>query len=230
MSTEQSTAHPVTVLMRAYYSSYHLWAARDFASKAGEIEKAHSGRSRFDLPHRAYVTSAVLSSVAFMEALINEFYQDIADRHPGFRADVSPQAHEQIQTFWDAAEGRKFGVLEKVQMALVLCGRPSFPKGQAPYQDAALLIELRNELVHYKPKDLGGGIEHRLDAKLQNKFPLNALMAGAGNPFFPDHLLGAGCANWAAASALALADAFAQAVDLHPNYKHLPTGLRTPQP
>jgi hypothetical protein len=52
------------VRMRAYFSSYHLWAAEHFTRFAKEIEDAHTGSPEFNITHRAYVTNAILSAVA----------------------------------------------------------------------------------------------------------------------------------------------------------------------
>jgi hypothetical protein len=76
----------LTLNMRAYYSAYHLWAARHFAALARGIEAAGAARSRFDVRHRAYVTNSILSAVAFLEAAINELYKDVADGHESYVA------------------------------------------------------------------------------------------------------------------------------------------------
>ena len=67
--------------MRAYFSSYHLWAAEHFTRLAKEIEDAHTGSPEFNIAHRAYVTNAILSAVAFLEAAINELFDDVVDQH-----------------------------------------------------------------------------------------------------------------------------------------------------
>jgi hypothetical protein len=55
-------------------------------------------------------------------------------------------------------------------------------------------------------------------AALAGKFRGSALMRGAGNPWFPDHALGAGCATWAWRSAQAFADEFSARMDIKFNY------------
>jgi hypothetical protein len=42
-----------TVLMRAYFSSYYLWAAEHFAQLAADIENVSGRKPRFDIQHRA---------------------------------------------------------------------------------------------------------------------------------------------------------------------------------
>jgi hypothetical protein len=47
------------------------------------------------------------------------------------------------------------------------------------------------------------------------------LLKGAGNPYFPDHCLGSGCAQWAVTSAKAFADAYFAMLQINPNYARL---------
>jgi hypothetical protein len=44
-------------------------------------------------------------------------------------------------------------------------------------------------------------------------------MAGAGNSYFPDHALGAGCAHWAHTAAVNFVDRFAAVLGLTLNYQ-----------
>ncbi|MDX2381291.1 MAG: hypothetical protein QNM02_16205 [Acidimicrobiia bacterium] len=60
---------------------------------------------------------------------------------------------------------------------------------------------------------------HDFDDMLKDRFPSNGLMAGSGNPWWPDHALGAGCARWAHASAEALADFLVDETNVNPNHK-----------
>ncbi len=53
------------LLTRVYYSSYHLWAAKKFAQKAADIEAEPGINLASGIEHRAYVTNAIFSAVAF---------------------------------------------------------------------------------------------------------------------------------------------------------------------
>lgn len=48
-------------------------------------------------------------------------------------------------------------------------------------------------------------------------FPDNKLMAGSGNPWWPDHALGHGCAEWAHRFAKALADLVMETIGIETN-------------
>ena len=78
------TAGIAEVGMRTYFSTYHLWAAEYFGSLAAGMEKDHSGVLKFDIQHRAYVTNSTLWSAAFLEAGINEVFDDVSDAHRGY--------------------------------------------------------------------------------------------------------------------------------------------------
>ena len=192
---ERDEALALTVAMRAYFSSYHLWAASRFAESAATLESAAGRLPRFDIEHRAVVTINVLSSVAFLEAAINELYQDAADRHMGYIAPLPSEAVRALAGAW--AQGiDRLRMLQKYQIACHLTRAEPFDPGTEPFQLAALLVRLRNALVHYRPETRTAQDADSFERALASRFPENALMAGSkGNPYFPDKCLGAGCSS-----------------------------------
>ena len=148
---EKDVAMSITVLMRAYYSTYHLWSARHFASIAASVEARPGKRPRFDIEHRAFVTGCLLSSVSFLEAAVNELYQDAADEHMSYLEPLDPRALSALAGSWNQGADRHT-ILQKYQLACHLTRRDPFEPGEEPFKSAALLIRLRNELVHYVPK------------------------------------------------------------------------------
>jgi hypothetical protein len=209
---------------RVYYSSYHRWAANHFIRLAAEIEDAHVGTPRFDIEHRAYVTNAILSSVAFMEAAVNELFQDASDQYQSYIEPLDLGVQALLAKMWDWTEGRNktpFTVLDKYEIALVLARKEPIPTGGQLFENASLLIKLRNALMHYKPQTLGGSETHRLERSLADRFTPNKLMSGAGKPFFPDHCLGQGCAQWAVTSSEHYTDAFFARLGITPNYQRV---------
>jgi hypothetical protein len=213
------------ILMRNYHSSHLLWAARHFSTLSREIEAKHTGKSTFDVRHRAYVTSSILSSAAFLEAMINELFQDAHDGHQSYIAPISHTAQALMKEYWAAKElgTDRLSILDKYQIALIVAGHQPFPKGANPYQDAQVLVRLRNDLIHFKPASLSSDDElTNLASELKKrKFPGNRLMRGAGNAYFPDHALGHGCAEWALAAATRLADQFSSTMNITPNYQRV---------
>jgi hypothetical protein len=188
----------LSVASRHYVAGQHLWSARHHARLCAELETERTGKSAFDIQHRAYAVTAVLSAVVFLEALVNETFQDAADGHASRIAPLDPRCIRLMGEFWNASEagGRYVGILDKYQMALLFADRPRLDPGAGPYQDAKLLIGIRNRLVHFRPAFKTAGEEAKEEAQVKGKFAQNALMAGMGNPWFPDKCLGAGCARW----------------------------------
>ncbi|MGH8647627.1 MAG: hypothetical protein ACREX4_25455, partial [Gammaproteobacteria bacterium] len=90
--------------------------------------------------------------------------------------------------------------------------------GESTYLVIDTLFIIRNDLIHYMPESLGGDNIHRLEARLRGKFLENSLMAGSGNPYFPDKALGKGCADWSVASVTRFTDTFFSQLNIVPNY------------
>ncbi len=190
----------VTPIIRVYYSFYHLWSARHFAKLAIDIENSSISRPRFDIEHRAYVTNSVFSSIAFLEAAINEFLKDVADRDGSYTESINEASRSCLIGIWE--QDSHTYTLEKYQKVLQCCHKKQFNKGNRPYQDVDLAIKVRNELMHYKPRSYSGDTQHQLVQKLAGKFPDNPLTVETCNPYFPDKCLGSGCSYWVGSMSL----------------------------
>ena len=168
----------------------------------------------------------MVSSATFLEATINELFQDAKDDHgtrdDGYIAPLSPEARAAMSMVWRATKhGRNLGTFEKWQWLVECCGMERLDSGKNPAQDALLVIRLRNLLVHYRPENVAVDEEHELEKALRTKFAPNALLEGSGNPWWPDFCLGHGCTEWAVASARELADHVLAEVGVTPNYQRL---------
>jgi len=213
-----------TIKMRVYFSSYHLWAADHLAKLARQIEDTHLRRSRFDIKHRAYVTNSIFSSVAFMESAINELFQDASERYTAYLSSLPEQAVTLLADYCNRTTQKKRrgkSILGKYKLSLHLCGKKPFEEEESPYKEVNHVVQLRNTLVHYKPQTLGGDAIHQLTSQLMGQFPENKLMAGSGNPYFPDKVLGYGCAEWATSSVRKFCDVFFSEIGVIPNYQQV---------
>jgi len=212
----------ITFLHRGYFSRVHLRAIEHFSKLAGEIEDSHSGQPHFYIEHRMYVINSLLSASAFLEAAINEVYQDAYDKHITYLESLDPKVIATLADFWEMTEQdnkRILSTLDKYQLALRFVGKEPFRKGENPYKDASIVIKLRNFLTHYKPKSLGGDQIHSLEKYLKGKFPENKTMISSGNPYFPDKALGRGCTEWAYKSVRNFADSFFERMVISPAYQ-----------
>jgi hypothetical protein len=199
---------------RTNLSVHHIKSGFLFADKAGEIERNYNGKFNEELffEHRSYVISAVLSSVAFLEATINEIFADSIDHPTNLQGLSNIQLIAQMAKH-SAIEQAK--TINKYNLLLALCGKNEIELDRLPGQSIRILIDLRNELIHYKPvwldsesnEDYSINNEPKISKSLRGKFPDNPL-TGLGNPFFPDKALSYGCAKWAVTSGLAFTDEF----------------------
>jgi hypothetical protein len=149
-----------------------MLAAALFSRSAGAIESANSGLEfgKFWEDIQSNAIGSILASVAGLEAYINEIFVDHDKVFPDIRQDV-------MKELWKLYEQKK--TLEKYDFALVLREGKRFDRGRSPYQDIAVLIDLRNALTHFKPE---WGNEHNKHAKLSKAMKNKA----ARSPFFPD--------------------------------------------
>lgn len=212
--------------MRHYFSTNFLWTALRMSRLVGELERADGRRPRFDMAHRSYAASSVIASATFLEAAVSELFQDAHDGHglrdDGYLASLSAEAVATMAKVWRTTDsGKGLEPLDKWQRLLECCGHERLDLGASPAQDAALLIRLRNSLVHFKPESIAADGKHELEKRLRHKFVDNQLVKGAGNPWWPSHGLGHGCSEWAVRSARAIADRVLDDIGIDPNYRRI---------
>ncbi len=218
----------ISIEFRHYLSVAHLSAAALFASQCRALE-ATAGTTPFDSPerrqHNALAVATVLMSAAFLEATVNELFADCAEAPPRPRVNAIA-SKGLLGRMWmrEVPRTAAYSILEKYEIALELNASPSMDRGAWPYQDVKLLIELRNALIHFEPETIAvsEGTQplrvHKFEKRLKGKFEENPL-TGPGNPFYPDKLLGAGCAEWSVRSAVAFADDFFEKLGIDATYE-----------
>lgn len=223
----------ISIAIRHYFSLNHFAAASTLAKQCCEIESANHEehlQSAAIRANQAAAIGALISSVAFLEATINEVFADCADN-------TSPHGHPLpnaalLADMWRQGIPRtaSYSVLEKYQIALTLCGKPNFLTDRRPAQDVDALVFARNYMIHFEPEFVRStsGSEkvrlQRIQSRLNRRFELNRL-AAANQLFFPDRALGAGCAKWALSSALAFTDQFFDSLGVPATYSHLLTEI-----
>jgi hypothetical protein len=195
-----SVSATVTLSERSYLSDWYRWAALDAAEQASALEEALSAPYGATPKHISLVTSSLFQSVAFMEARANELFQDASDKNLGGRSGgLSTRTRERMAEWWyNTDEGKRSDILLNYQMLLLFSEQGPLDKGTQPYQDAALLIKLRNLLVHFRPESVSSDADKRLWRDVGGKFPANSFAVGL---WWPYGCLGAGCAKWGHRSA-----------------------------
>jgi len=171
--------------------------------------------------HRSYVTASITSSVTFLEASINELFASANYDNLEVGGKLSQLERDRLTGAAEMIANNR--LLDRFQLALYFLDRTSFDQGAQPYQDAKVIVNLRNELVHYKPQFRTGPSEKPVEvsnwikALAGKHFPTNPF-TGDANPFFPDKCLSHGCAVWTWNAALRFCDEFFNRVGVQPVY------------
>lgn len=230
-----------SVMAWSFYSLDHARAAAHFVRQCSklEAEAATPPDGAIDeqllVEHRSAVTAAIFTSVAFLEASVNELFAS-ADHDNlevgGGRGGLPQRGRRLLALLGEPLE--RASTLDRYQIALGLLDREPFETGAQPFQDTVLLVKLRNMLVHYRPEWRPGAIDGAAsdpDTKVEKAlvgkgFKPNPFTSDV-NPFFPDRCLGHGCAAWAWASALAFASDFFRRIGVTAVYESIINELET---
>jgi len=208
---------PGVAYSRVDLSHYHLYAAFLFALHAERLEEKASPMAGSDalFRYRSFVMGAILSSVAFLEAKVAELGTDAADG-PFIGLSATGLTAAQC-TALEAALNVRAPLLERYQAALRALAKSPFKADRQPYRAVALVVALRNFLVHFPaewhahPNGESGPLLQRelplIERQLRRQFP-STKFADPSRPFFPDHCLSAGCGRWAAEASLLFAREF----------------------
>jgi len=213
------------IRLKTHFNVQHMVAAAYFARKALGVESNYTdlvdGEPYF--AHRGYVTGAVFSAVASLEATVNELYIDAQDANSPTFQGVDPIVPKLLAEYWEEIESAS--ILRKYQSALILARKSKFDQGTSPYQEVDSLIQLRNALVHYKPEWDTDLREHRkIENRLKGRFAENSFV-GPNDAFFPKKCLGHGCAEWAVKSSVTFIEEFFRQLGLSSIFMNYPQEL-----
>ncbi|EDZ56986.1 conserved hypothetical protein [Bacillus cereus H3081.97] len=195
----------------SFLGEAHFILGVDLALQGKRIEDAnildsHEERTK----SRNYAIGAITSAANFMEATINEcLNHHMKDSTYNLKLNLTPEQRNNVLSWWNPIKDtERRSILSKYQTVLKEAGQSEFIKGTNPYQDANLLVILRNSLVHYKPEwvELEGNTEE-LEVIFGGKFPRNPLFSEHLS-YFPNKCLGFGSSKWALESAYNLAKEF----------------------
>ena len=170
------------------------------------------------------MTGSIITAVAFLEATINELFADVGDESVNRMKQLAPNLRALMAQMWSLQVPRtaSYRITEKYQIALTSAGAPTFLLGQQPLQDVSILVELRNELIHYEPTwrdervpgDANEADSDRLGRSCDPFFgPEPIRLLKEWRPYFPDHCLGYGCDGSGQAS-MRFVDEFFQRISM----------------
>jgi hypothetical protein len=203
------------VQRRHYLASDHLLAASMSSRFCSEYEMRNSGKG-LNRIHRTHAMTAVMSSVAFLESLVNEIYQDAAEGVPDIVDPLPPECWQMLAEFWKSQS--QANLVLKAQMALLFAGKPKIDMGDGIGQELGLLIAWRNALIHYKPEWHGDEQPTKLEQRLSGRFPRSTLVPANSPDAWPVWALGAGGAAWSNRVARDFADEWTARLGVSPPY------------
>lgn len=182
-------------------SLHHLISSVIFISKSLKIEQDYKNKEinvNIENEYRSYIAGSIFSTIASLEATINEFLIEAKGNNEPFYSNL-----KKLIENWEIIEHKslikileKGAILDKYQLALRSYGKNELCRGREPYQNIKNFIELRNKLVHYKLESFdASSISDGLEKKLTGKFKLNPF-ANINSRFFPFKCLSYGCIEW----------------------------------
>ncbi len=220
--------------MQTYYSIQHVQAAAYMTRQAAKVEAELTGDAAPEtVALKAYVSSALFSSVAFLEALANEIYADAIRPDGGHLSALDERDRLMIASLGETESVQKASIISKYDLLLRGAGKTPLPSGCGPHQAVLTVIRLRNEIVHYKASFFDVGTEgmvragsfhtSKLPSQIKGKFEPRRSAQGLSG----DSWLGHGLAQWSVTSAIAYADANFAALGIKPYYDHVRSSLGT---
>lgn len=205
---------------RNYFSTWMLRAAKRQAIEAGLLERSND---RWADPHARLILETVVSTAVltftFVEAMINEVFEDAADAGNHRYEYLEPLGEEAIDgmgAWWKEDGNVKESTLSKYKEALRFAGKRGVREFKS-WDDALALKELRNEIVHFQPTwSDDEGRPNELEALLAHRYAPSTLSKSGA--WWSVRALSAGCAEWCCAAAEAVADEFSAEMGIEPNY------------
>jgi len=211
------------IRIRDCFSVKYIQSAAFFCRMAWEIEADYDTSRMISadrrLRHEAVVLNAVFSSVAFLEATINELWSDAADDAYCFPDERTEALLRAIGEQWNNENYfDRTPLPAKYQRVLAIAERPQFSEDDPDFAGIKSIISIRNYLMHYRrewtvipsgpgPRELQKNRTETLDKALKNRLRENPMVPTI-LPFFPDRCLGHGCAEWSVVTCLTFTDRF----------------------
>lgn len=221
--------------VKYYYSNIHREAAELFSKLAKDQEDKHreveAKRGKEIMPtkiymiHKIYAVNSILSSTAFLEAVINEFYQEIHDGNDAYIKKLNPVHVGRLNYHWETTELRNKSahILDKYQNALEFCEKELFDKRESHYSNVKIAIKLRNELTHFKPEFNNPSNPHRILNRFNARHFRNPLFGSSDDIYTLNKILSHDTAAWIIKAYKKFIDAFFAKFNLKPNYKKIKT-------
>ncbi|MFI8508517.1 hypothetical protein [Pseudomonas sp. NPDC079086] len=219
---------------QTYYSIQHIQSAAYFAKQTARLQR-RALNNPLNPSLKVHVQSnfaaTIFTSVAFLEALLNELWADCEQQDGGHLKDLPQDARHKIVDALQRAE--KSAITQKYKALLKAADKPQIPCGNRPLQDMKHLVDIRNNMVHYNAAWLDTGTPGMCRPGYLEETELGA--------FIGRHLahtpglgwMNSANAEWAVRLVLLYAEAAAENLGITSLHDHIRSELQpftTPQP
>lgn len=190
---------------RYSFTGQYLSASALFVRKARSIERTPVELLTEDMrcEHRGYISTAIMQCAAALETEAYEICTHGPGGHLGSNG-TDREAQDFLLPLAEMIDDQD--VMTRYETILYLLKKPSISRNTEPFQSAALMVRLRNEIVHYKSR-WGKQMEStKLYRSLESKHHSPAPFTDQSMNFFPHRCLSAECGTWAVESAVAFLD------------------------
>jgi hypothetical protein len=191
---------------RYTFTGQFLEAATLFARRARLVEGMVNDTLTDELrsEHRGIVSAAVMQCAAALETEASEICIYGPGSYLGSNGTIQP-AQQFLAPIADVVDDQE--TLSRFQLILHLLKQPRLETGCEPYQSAALVVRLRNEITHYKSRWGQEMKSSKLFVSLKTLRHSPPPFISPNANFFPHQCLSADCAAWAVNSTVAFLDA-----------------------
>jgi len=191
---------------RYAFTGQFLEAAILFVRRARAIENEASAEIAEDVrcEHRGLITTAIMQCAAALETEAHEICAYGPGSHLGSNG-IDQAAQAFLAPLARVIDDQD--TLSRYKLLLYLLRKPEIPRGAEPYQSAALVVRLRNELIHYKSRWGAEMTSAKLFAALEGRGHRPPPFTVGNMNFFPHRCLSADCGEWAVVSCVAFLDA-----------------------
>jgi hypothetical protein len=196
---------------RYSFVGQHLRASAAFVRRIRDIERLAPDQLNETIvcEHRGLVCAVIFQCAAALETEAHEACVYGPGSYLGSNG-TDQEAQRFLSPIADVVDDQE--TVARFNFILHVLHRQALDKGSEPYQSAALVVRLRNELVHYKSR-WGAEMEScKLYRALEAMGHLAPPFVSETTNFFPHRCLNADCAAWALRSAVALLEAFYEAL------------------
>lgn len=199
--------------LRYTFTTQFLEGASIFIKKAKYIEDNFRGQLSDELrtEHRALVATAIMQCAAALETEAHEICTYGPGSHLGSEG-TDNQAHQILAPLADFIDNQS--PLDRYEIILRILQKDSIERGEITYQNAKLLVSLRNELTHYKSVWTEEIDRKKLFKGLESLRLSPPTFSSPNQNFFPHRCLGAACGVWVIKTTVEFLDAFYQRLDI----------------